>query len=228
MSTPDHPLFLDLTDKPVLVVGGGPVAERRALSLVDARARVTVVSPWVTEGILDAESQDRLTVIRREFAAGDTTGAWLVHACTGDSWVDDAVAAEADADRIWCIRADGRSPAECGHRTNRRRCASSRSTAAATLPPSRGVAEPFGRRRLTSDPAAAPRHWPGLPGGGGPGDPDLMTVRARWPWVARRPSVPTDRLAPVAVLDLPAEGSRSSTSASRLAVMPSQARRSTS
>jgi uroporphyrin-III C-methyltransferase / precorrin-2 dehydrogenase / sirohydrochlorin ferrochelatase len=47
MSKPSYPLVLDVAGRRVVVVGGGPVAARRVLSLVEAGADVEVVSPYI-------------------------------------------------------------------------------------------------------------------------------------------------------------------------------------
>lgn len=77
----------------VTVIGGGQVAARKARTLAEAGARVRVISP-----VFDPEF-DGLTVARvtRPFAEGDTAGAFLVVAATGDATVDAAVATEARA-----------------------------------------------------------------------------------------------------------------------------------
>ncbi len=64
--TPNYPLFLNLTDRHTLVVGGGPVAERRIRGLLDNRARVTVVSPWATEAIRDWTAAGQVTWQQRD------------------------------------------------------------------------------------------------------------------------------------------------------------------
>jgi uroporphyrin-III C-methyltransferase/precorrin-2 dehydrogenase/sirohydrochlorin ferrochelatase len=98
----NYPLLLDVTAKPVVVVGAGPVATRRARALVDAGAAVTVIAPAGTE-VMAALAVDWQ---RRRYAVGDVRGAWLVHAATDDPDVNAAVAAEAQALGIWCVRAD--------------------------------------------------------------------------------------------------------------------------
>ncbi|HQR79916.1 MAG TPA: uroporphyrinogen-III C-methyltransferase [Actinomycetota bacterium] len=202
----DYPLFLDVTGRRVVVVGGGPVATRRALALVDAGADVTVISPWVTEDLADA--RDRLTILLREFEPGDTAGAWLVHACTGDVPIDDAVVAEAEAARIWSVRAGdaARSPAWT---------AATAVTADGVQFAVNGNRDPGRAQRLRDTiadlaaegrlPLRRTRTGPGKVYlvGGGPGEPDLLTVRARR-LLSLADVVVTDRLAPVAVLrDLP-------------------------
>lgn len=97
-----YPLLLDLAGKPAVVVGAGQVATRRARALVDAGAVVTVVAPDATEEMRALPVEWR----RRGYAAGDLAGAWLVHAATDDPAVNAAVAAEAERERVWCIRAD--------------------------------------------------------------------------------------------------------------------------
>lgn len=203
--SPNYPLFLDLSDRSALVVGGGPVAQRRAGQMIDAGAEVTVISPWATEDLRDLADRGRLRWLEREFEAGDTSGYWLAHACTGDSAVDAAVIAEAERSRIWSVRAgeaeaspawtaattstvDGVQFAVSGGRDPRRAMALRdliAELAAEGHLPVRRRRRAQGRVYLV---------------GGGPGDPDLLTVRARRV-LSLADVVVTDRLAPVAVLD---------------------------
>ncbi len=207
---PDYPLFLDLADKAVLVVGGGPVAHRRVLPLVDAGAHVTVVSPWATEGLRDLAEDRVIRWQQREFDPNDVDGAWLVHACSGDAVVDGAAVASAESARVWSVRASdaAQSPAWT---------AATASTVDGVQFAVNGGRDP--RRAATlrdtiADLAAegelpVRRRRPG-PGrvylvGGGPGDPDLMTVRARR-LLSLADVVVTDRLAPISALaGLPAD-----------------------
>ena len=109
-----YPLGLDLAGRRVVVVGGGRVALRRTRALVEAGALVTVIAPRFTTDFLEQETSlatrpaagSGLTLVRRGYADGDLAGAWLVHAATDDPAVNAAVAAAADRDRIWCVRAD--------------------------------------------------------------------------------------------------------------------------
>ena len=98
-----YPLHLDVRGRRVLVVGGGPVAARRATTLADAGAEVVVVAPYVCEEIA---GDVRLRVALREWTADDLDGVWLVQTATGEPAVDAAVAAAAEDSRIWCVRAD--------------------------------------------------------------------------------------------------------------------------
>lgn len=205
----DYPVFLDLTGRPVLVVGGGPVAERRADTLASAGALVTVVSPWATEGLRASAGTGRLTLQLREFEPSDVAGTRLVHACTGDGPVDDAVVAAAEGAGIWSVRAgdaanspawtaatartvDGVQFAVNGSRDPRR----AQVLRDALVDLAADGLLPIRRRRIGS------RRAPGqvFLVGAGPGDPDLMTVRARRV-LSLADVVVTDRLAPVAVLD---------------------------
>ena len=109
MSRPDYALSLNLHGRRVVVVGGGPVAARRAAGLVEAGAAVEVVSPWLVEHLAELEASGRITWHEREYVTGDLVApepAWLAHTATGDPSVDAAVSREAEAARIWCVRAD--------------------------------------------------------------------------------------------------------------------------
>src|SRR5688572_5929307 len=75
-----YPIFLDLRDRPVVVIGAGKVALRKTRGLLEAGARVTVVAPqWEMEfeGLA-------VRLVRRRFRATDLTGAVLVFATTDD------------------------------------------------------------------------------------------------------------------------------------------------
>ncbi|MDP9393425.1 MAG: bifunctional precorrin-2 dehydrogenase/sirohydrochlorin ferrochelatase, partial [Actinomycetota bacterium] len=89
-----------------MVVGGGAVATRRVPALVEAGARVLVVSPSLGPLLHDLAARGVIRWQVRPYAAEDLDGAWLVHACTDDGAVNAAVAADCEARRIWCVRAD--------------------------------------------------------------------------------------------------------------------------
>lgn len=100
------PLFMNLTDRRVVVVGGGRVATRRVLALLAEGADLVVIAPWASEELQRLELASSIVWERREYRAGDATGAWLVVAATDDAAVNEAVAAEADGARTWCVRSD--------------------------------------------------------------------------------------------------------------------------
>ncbi len=189
------PLHLDLTGRRVLVVGGGPVAARRVRALQDAGAAVEVVALETTDGFPDVAVQ------RRAFAPADVAGAWLVVTATGV--VDDQVAAVCEAQQTWCVRADdaGRSAAWVPAVA---RADDVVVSVTAGRDPRRAVAL-RDALALALDTGELPlrRSRPGTGSvaivGGGPGDPELLTVRARR-LLAGADVVVRDRLAPQVTL----------------------------
>ncbi|MBO0788428.1 MAG: uroporphyrinogen-III C-methyltransferase [Actinobacteria bacterium] len=201
-----YPLALDLTGRRAVVVGGGQVALRRARGLLAAGAEVTVIAPDVLPELASLD----VTVRNRIFRNGDLAGCWLAHAATSDPAVNAAVAAEAEAARIWCVRADDAQssaawvPAVTRHgevtvavtaggdprRAARLRSAIALSFAAGTLPV-RPQRREQGTGRVALGSVALV--------GGGPGDPGLLTVRGRR-LLGEADVVLTDRLAPRGVL----------------------------
>ena len=69
-----YPVALDLRDRPCLVVGGGPVAESKVEGLLDAGARVTVVSPALTERLASWATEGRIAHRRHEYGESDLDG----------------------------------------------------------------------------------------------------------------------------------------------------------
>jgi len=100
-----YPTALRLLGRPVLVVGGGPVAERRAKGLLDAGAKVTVVAPVATEHLRGLATSGLLTWEERDYRTSDLDGVWFVQTATGTAAVDTRVSADAEAQRIWCVNA---------------------------------------------------------------------------------------------------------------------------
>lgn len=91
------PVFAALTGQPCLVVGGGAVAERKALQLLAAGARVTVNAPELSPALEDALAAGRIRVERRPFDPALVPRQLLVIAATSDRAVNHAVADAARA-----------------------------------------------------------------------------------------------------------------------------------
>lgn len=96
-----HPIFIDLSGHPVIVIGGGTVAERKIETLIEAGARVSVVSPETTDLIARWAETNRVVLERRPYRTGDLRGFRLAYAATSDAVVNRAVREEARAEGIW-------------------------------------------------------------------------------------------------------------------------------
>ena len=102
MSVDHYPVSLVVAGQPCLVVGGGPVAARKAEGLVRSGARVTIVAPEVDPVI----EWLPVAVERRRYRSGEAGHYRLVVTATGVSEVDASVAADADAAGVWVNSAD--------------------------------------------------------------------------------------------------------------------------
>lgn len=101
VSAPLFPLFADLQGRRVLVVGGGPVAERKTEALLHAGARARVGAPELTPRLRAWHEQGRIDWIAGRFDVAWLAGAWLVIAATDDGHVNQAVAAAAEARHLF-------------------------------------------------------------------------------------------------------------------------------
>lgn len=201
---------LDLAGRRVVVVGAGTVAARRLPRLVATGADVLLIAPAATPAVEAMATAGQLRWEARRYAAGDLDGAWYAVACTSEADVNAAVAAEAEALRVFCVRADdatGGTAATAatgehdgllvgvlaGRRP--RRSAAVRDHLIEAL-----------RTGLVDDAHDAPDAGDGTAVSGvaligaGPGDPDLITVRGRR-LLGRADVVVTDRLVPGELLD---------------------------
>ncbi len=111
MSRFAYPVTLDLHGRPCLVVGGGAVAERKVTGLLEAGARVTVVSPTLSAALMTLATDGRIGWRPRVYSSADTGGFFLLMAATDDGEVNATVAADARAAGVLINAAD--DPAHC-------------------------------------------------------------------------------------------------------------------
>ncbi|MFS8203623.1 uroporphyrinogen-III C-methyltransferase [Streptomyces sp. CWNU-52B] len=200
---PAYPVGLRLSGRRVVVLGGGQVAQRRLPALIAAGADIHLVSPSATPSVEAMVDAGELTWTRRRYEPGDLAESWYVLIATPDSTANTAASAEAEARRVWCVRADDADEATAwtpatGHSegvtvavlTTDVKGRDPRHTAAIRDAVVEG---------LRDGTLVARHHRTRTPGvalvGGGPGDPDLITVRGRR-LLAEADVVIADRLGP--------------------------------
>ncbi|GHE81091.1 uroporphyrinogen-III C-methyltransferase [Streptomyces longispororuber] len=200
---PAYPVGLRLTGRRVVVLGGGQVAQRRLPALVAAGADVQLVSPSATPSVEAMATAGEITWHRRRYEDGDLTGAWYALIATSDPEANTRASAEGERERVWCVRADDADEATAWTPATGR-------SAGFTVAVLTTDAEDRDPRRtaavrdaivegLHDGTLVAPHHRPRATGvalvGGGPGDPDLITVRGRR-LLAEADVVIADRLGP--------------------------------
>ncbi len=97
---PYYPIFIDVENHDVVIVGGGVVCARKAEAMMKYGARVTVVAPEVTREIASWGDAGRLTVKRKVYDPSDLQNASLVIASTDDQSVNERVAADCRGRKI--------------------------------------------------------------------------------------------------------------------------------
>ncbi len=204
-----YPAGLVLRDRRVVVVGGGHVAQRRVPALMAAGADVLVVSPDVTPALEGMVTAGELAWARRGFEPADLDEAWYVLAATDDAEVNEQVSVAAEARRTFCVRADDATRASAWTPATGRAAGLTVAVLASRQPRrSAGLRDEIldGIREGRLGTTEAPPRTPGVTlVGGGPGDPDLLTVAARRA-LMEADVVVADRLAPRAALgDLPSD-----------------------
>ena len=100
------PAFLDLNARSCLIVGGGPVALRKARLLGSAGARITVVAPEVCQDLLEFMSIKEHELIRRRYESSDVNGRWLIVSATGDVDIEQRVFQDASEAGVFCNGVD--------------------------------------------------------------------------------------------------------------------------
>lgn len=193
---------LNLVGRRVVVIGGGTVAQRRLPLLVASGALVHVITRHATPAVEAMATVEQVTLELRDYRRGDLAEAWYAIACTDEADTNIAIVEEAAASRIFCVRADiardgtavTPASAEWDGLTlgvlaggEHRRSAAVRNAVLEAL--HSGVVADSDRAPLTGVALV----------GGGPGDPDLITVRGRR-LLSYADIVVADRLAPPELL----------------------------
>lgn len=177
------PTSLRLLGRPALVVGGGTVAARHAKALLDAGAQVTLVAPVLCPAAAELADAQLLNWVPRRYVsadvAADWAGKWFAVAATGEAALDALVAADADAQRVWCVN-------------------ESDATGSAAMSTSPNSAGSLGAEATHAQPRELRAGRVALVGGG-PGAEDLITVRGQR-LLAEADVVVADRLGPRGLL----------------------------
>ncbi len=193
-----YPVGLLLAGRRVVVVGGGQVAQRRLPALIAAGAGVHLISPGTTPAVQAMADAGEIHWHQRGYAPGDLADTWYVLVATDDPAVNTQVSAEAESLRVFCSRSDDASAATAwtpatGHDGGA-------TVAVLTGDPRHSAALRNAIVDGLRDGSLAARQYRAHGGGvalvgGGPGDPDLITVRGRR-LLADADVVVADRLAP--------------------------------
>lgn len=191
-----YPVYLKLANKPVLVVGGGPVGLRRVERLLEARARVTVVSPELVPELERLSESGAIAWKRGACTPDDMAGAHLVFVQTGNRELLEILREEATRRGIFLCAADDETFSDFHVPAVLERGDVKISVSSAGVSPSGAakirdeleswlaenehvVEEALDLGRTTNRPKTGTRKKGKVHlVGGGPGDPGLLTLRA--------------------------------------------------
>lgn len=87
-----YPAYLDLRERPCVVIGGGTVAERKTLALLEAGADVTIISPALSPKLQELSDSGKINHIQKQYEEKDLSGEFLVIAATASVEVNTRVA----------------------------------------------------------------------------------------------------------------------------------------
>src|SRR4051812_15267748 len=206
---PTYPSGLRLGGRRVVVVGGGHVAQRRVPQLIAVGADVHVVSPEVTPAIEGMVGSGEVTWHRRGFEDADLDETWYVIAATDDRSVNEKVSEAAEVRRLFCVRADDATRATAWTPAVGRHAGVTVAVLGQREPQRSAAVRDEILEGLREGTIVARHQRDRSPGvvlvGGGPGDPELMSVAGRKA-LMEADVVVADRLAPRELLgELPAD-----------------------
>ncbi|MFE6226070.1 MULTISPECIES: uroporphyrinogen-III C-methyltransferase [unclassified Streptomyces] len=201
---PAYPVGLRLAGRRVVVLGGGTVAQRRLPALIAAGADITLISPSATPSVEAMAETGEITWVRRRYEDGDLADAWYALVATTDPAANAAASAEAERARVWCVRSDDADAATAWTPATGRGDGVTVAVLTGHDPRRSAAVRDAILEGLRDGSLAAPARRARAPFvalvGGGPGDPDLITVRGRR-LLAEADVVIADRLGPRDLLD---------------------------
>jgi precorrin-2 dehydrogenase / sirohydrochlorin ferrochelatase len=86
-----YPIYLNLTQRPAIVIGGGAIAEGKVLGLLEADAQITLIAPEVTPALHGLAAAAKITWEQRPYQSGDLEGAAIVISATDDREINQQV-----------------------------------------------------------------------------------------------------------------------------------------
>ena len=95
-----YPVFLNLTGRRCVIIGGGQIAEGKISKLLDSGAKIIVISPDATQGIRGFAERGQIELDLRKYQEGDLQGAFLAIAATNDRVVNQEIFEEAEKQGI--------------------------------------------------------------------------------------------------------------------------------
>lgn len=101
-----YPIYLNIKNRQCLVVGGGAVASRKAETLWEYGAIVTVVSLEFTESLSELEKRSTITLVCRPYETSDLAGMFLVIGATNNESLNRQISADAENRNMLCNIAD--------------------------------------------------------------------------------------------------------------------------
>ena len=90
-----YPIFVNISGKKCVVVGGGQVALRKVRTLLEYKVSVEVISPDLCSELSQLAESGEICVIQRSYRAGDLKDAFIAIVATNDSETNLKVAEEA-------------------------------------------------------------------------------------------------------------------------------------
>ncbi len=106
-----YPIHLDIQNKNCLVVGGGGVGTRKVKTLLKCGAKVTVVSPAISDRLQMLAESARLTLKPRPYRTEDIEGMFLVIGASDDETLNRQISSDAERRNTLCNIAD--RPEKC-------------------------------------------------------------------------------------------------------------------
>ncbi len=97
-----YPVFVDISGRRVVIAGGGKVALRKAKTLLDANAKITLISPEITPELRKLLSNGQIEWKDRQYQNGDLKDAWLVIAACNNTRINQLIFEEATQRHIFC------------------------------------------------------------------------------------------------------------------------------
>ncbi len=91
------PVFLNISGRKCVVVGGGQVALRKVRTFLEHKAKVKVISPDLCSELSQLAESGEISVLRRGYQTGDLQGAFIAIVATNDSDINLRVAKEAQS-----------------------------------------------------------------------------------------------------------------------------------